>query len=88
MCAKNGLTRQCYIPIVASGRNAAILHYTDNNKPLPLDSQALVLVDAGGERQCYGSDITRTFPVCGKFSEEAKDIITLCSKHKTACWPV
>ncbi|KAG1151785.1 hypothetical protein G6F37_003133 [Rhizopus arrhizus] len=84
MCAKNGLTRQCYIPIVASGHNAAILHYTDNNKPLPLDSQALVLVDAGGERQCYGSDITRTFPVCGKFSEEAKDIYNIVLKAQNS----
>ncbi|KAI9323059.1 peptidase M24, structural domain-containing protein [Dichotomocladium elegans] len=63
-----GLDRQAYIPIVASGPRAATLHYTRNSMPLHQD--ALVLVDAGAEHRCYGSDVTRTFPVSGKFSPE------------------
>ncbi|KAJ8655878.1 hypothetical protein O0I10_008542 [Lichtheimia ornata] len=70
-----GLDRQAYIPIVASGPRAATLHYTKNNMPLPED--ALVLVDAGAECQCYSSDVTRTFPVSGTFSAEAKVIYNI-----------
>ncbi|KAI9499427.1 peptidase M24, structural domain-containing protein [Zychaea mexicana] len=78
ICACSGLDRQAYIPIVASGPRAAILHYTRNNMPLPIqDPHALVLVDAGAEYRCYGSDITRTFPVTGKFSPEAKTIYNI-----------
>lgn len=77
ICAKNGLPKQCYIPIVASGPRAAVLHYTDNDKVIPTGPHDLVLVDAGGERQCYGSDITRTFPVLGKFSQEAKAVYSI-----------
>lgn len=67
-----GLDRQAYIPIVASGPRAATLHYTKNNMPLPED--ALVLVDAGAECQCYSSDVTRTFPVSGTFSAEGESL--------------
>ncbi|CEG79726.1 hypothetical protein RMATCC62417_14156 [Rhizopus microsporus] len=77
ICAKNGLPKQCYIPIVASGPRAAVLHYTDNDKVIPTGPHDLILVDAGGERQCYGSDITRTFPVLGKFSQEAKAVYSI-----------
>lgn len=67
-----GLDRQAYIPIVASGPRAATLHYTKNNMPLPED--ALVLVDAGAECKCYSSDVTRTFPVSGTFSDEGESL--------------
>ncbi|KAI9251863.1 peptidase M24, structural domain-containing protein [Phascolomyces articulosus] len=85
MCSCSGLDRQAYIPIVASGPRAAILHYTRNNKPLSIhphqpsseDKHSLILVDAGAEYRCYGSDITRTFPVTGKFSPEAKTIYNI-----------
>ncbi|CAO3684678.1 unnamed protein product [Rhizopus stolonifer] len=77
VCAKNGLKKQCYLPIIGSGYNAAVLHYTDNNKKVPSGRHDLILVDAGGEHQCYGSDITRTFPVSGKYSQEAKDIYSI-----------
>lgn len=80
VCARNGLARQCYIPIIASGPRAAVLHYTDNNKLIPDGSHSLVLVDAGGEHKCYGSDVTRTFPVGGKFSQEAKTIYNIVLK--------
>ncbi|KAI8972000.1 peptidase M24, structural domain-containing protein [Mycotypha africana] len=85
VCAKSGLNRQCYIPIIASGERASVLHYTDNNKWIPSDNRhALILVDAGGELTCYGSDITRTFPVTGKFSSEARTIYNIVLKAQKA----
>ncbi|KAI8138375.1 peptidase M24, structural domain-containing protein [Fennellomyces sp. T-0311] len=78
MCACFGLDRQAYVPIVASGPRTATLHYTRNNRSLPQDDpHALVLVDAGAEYRCYGSDVTRTFPVTGKFSPEARAIYNI-----------
>lgn len=59
-----------YEPIVASGANACTLHYVNNDQAL-LDGD-LVLIDAGFEWQCYTADITRTFPVNGRFSKEQK----------------
>ena len=61
-----------YPSIVGSGDNACILHYRDNDAELK--DGALVLVDAACELECYASDITRTFPVNGKFSKEQKAI--------------
>ena len=57
-----------YNPIVGSGKNSCILHYVKNNKKL--ENGELLLVDAGCELDYYASDITRTFPVNGKFSPE------------------
>ncbi|MBI4837470.1 MAG: aminopeptidase P N-terminal domain-containing protein [Candidatus Portnoybacteria bacterium] len=59
-------------PIVAGGENACLLHYMDNN--CQLKNGDLVLMDIGCELDCYASDITRTFPVNGKFSREQKII--------------
>ena len=59
-----------YPSIVAGGENACILHYIDNN--CELRDGDLLLIDAGAELDCYASDITRTFPVNGKFSGEQK----------------
>ncbi|MDC1420728.1 aminopeptidase P N-terminal domain-containing protein [Gammaproteobacteria bacterium] len=64
--AKRGGRFSAYTPIVAGGENACILHYVENSKPL-LDGD-LLLVDAGCEYDFYASDITRTFPVSGKFT--------------------
>jgi Xaa-Pro aminopeptidase len=55
-----------YEPIVGGGANGCVLHYRANNAPLK--DGDLLLIDAGAEYQCYASDITRTFPVNGKFS--------------------
>lgn len=66
-CSSKGATRQAYPSIVGGGNNACILHYVENNARL--EEGDLVLVDAGCELDCYASDITRTFPVNGKFSE-------------------
>ncbi|KAG1121275.1 hypothetical protein G6F42_012583 [Rhizopus arrhizus] len=70
--------------VCASGPRAAVLHYTDNDKIIPNHQHALVLVDAGGEYRCYGSDVTRTFPVSAKFSPEAKTIYNIVLKAQNA----
>jgi len=55
-----------YPSIVAGGENACILHYTANNRRL--EAGDLLLIDAGAEVDCYAADVTRTFPVDGKFT--------------------
>ncbi|WP_018013536.1 Xaa-Pro aminopeptidase [Teredinibacter turnerae] len=72
VCALNGGREQAYNSIVGGGRNACVLHYVENNQKLK--SGDLVLIDAGCEYENYASDITRTFPVSGKFSAEQKAI--------------
>lgn len=69
---KGGARLVAYNSIVASGANACILHYQENNAQLK--SGDLVMIDAGCEIACYASDISRTFPVNGKFSAEQKAI--------------
>ncbi len=61
-----------YLPIVAGGRNALVLHYIANNQPLPDDG--LLLIDAGCEYENYAADISRTFPVNGHFSAAQRDV--------------
>lgn len=80
--SRHGCRSVAYDPIVGCGENACILHYTDNNKPLHRGS--LVLIDAGGEYENYAADITRTFPVNGKFSPEQKSIYELVLKAQKA----
>jgi Xaa-Pro dipeptidase len=84
-CAQYEIYKQAYLPIVASGPRAATLHYAKNNQRIPNEPHALVLVDAGGEKSCYGSDITRTFPVQGQFSEEARTIYNIVLKMQEVC---
>lgn len=71
----NGARHMGYAPIVGSGRNAAILHYSTNSRQVTEDD--LVLVDAGAEFRCYTADITRTFPATGKFSAAQGDLYDL-----------
>ena len=61
-----------YIPIVAGGANACVLHYISNRDQL--NDGDLLLIDAGAEYDGYASDITRTFPVNGKFSGPQRDL--------------
>ncbi|KAI8393930.1 peptidase M24, structural domain-containing protein [Radiomyces spectabilis] len=82
-CAQSNLPKQAYLPIVASGSRAAIIHYSRNNHPIPISEHTLVLVDAGAEKRCYGSDITRTFPATGKFSPEARTIYDIVLSMQT-----
>ncbi|QGZ28902.1 Xaa-Pro aminopeptidase [Stutzerimonas stutzeri] len=69
---KGGAKMPAYGSIVAAGKNACILHYRENDALLK--DGDLVLIDAGCELDCYASDITRTFPVNGRFSPEQKAI--------------
>jgi Xaa-Pro aminopeptidase len=71
---RNGAT-WAYPSIVGGGANGCILHYTENNQELK--DGDLVLIDAGCEYQGYDADITRTFPVSGRFSEPQKEIVEL-----------
>jgi Xaa-Pro aminopeptidase len=61
-----------YLPIVGGGANACVLHYIANRDVL--NDGELLLIDAGAEYDGYASDITRTFPVNGKFSQEQKEL--------------
>ena len=63
---KHGARYAAYNSIVAGGENACILHYVENN--MALKDGELLLIDAGAEYQWYASDITRTFPINGKFT--------------------
>ncbi|CAM3330343.1 Xaa-Pro aminopeptidase [Pseudomonas floridensis] len=81
---KGGAKMPAYGSIVAAGRNACILHYQQNDAPLK--DGDLVLIDAGCEIDCYASDITRTFPVSGRFSPEQKAIYELVLKSQYAAF--
>jgi len=70
-----GAQSPAYTSIVASGANACTLHYNANNARL--NDSDLLLIDAGCELDGYASDITRTFPVNGKFSAVQKDVYEL-----------
>lgn len=72
---RHGARSPAYSTIVGGGANACILHYISNDAAL--DDGSLVLIDAGCELDHYASDITRTFPVNGRFSEAQKAIYNL-----------
>lgn len=80
--AMQGARYPAYGTIVGGGHNACILHYTENSDPL--NDGDLVLIDAGGELEGYAADITRTFPVNGKFSSEQAQLYNLVLKAQTA----
>ncbi|HRF31335.1 MAG TPA: aminopeptidase P N-terminal domain-containing protein [Azonexus sp.] len=69
---KRGADAHAYTPIVAGGANACVLHYVENNKLL--NDNTLVLIDAGCEVEGYAADITRSFPVNGRFNAAQKDV--------------
>jgi len=80
---RTGNSDHAYPPIVASGKNSCILHYTENNKIL--NDGDLLLIDAGCESLGYASDITRTFPINGSFSKAQKQIYQIVlSAQKSA----
>jgi Xaa-Pro aminopeptidase len=72
---QNGLRAVAYPSIVAGGKNACTLHYTEN--AAKLKSGDLLLIDAGAECDHYAADITRTFPISGRFSEPQKQLYQL-----------
>lgn len=71
----HGLRAEAYPSIVAGGVNACVLHYTDNDQRL--NDGDLLLIDAGAECDHYAADITRTFPVNGRFSEPQRQLYEL-----------
>jgi Xaa-Pro aminopeptidase len=71
----HGAQAPAYTPIVAGGANACVLHYVANDAPLV--EGELLLIDAGCELDGYASDITRTFPVNGRFSGPQRDVYEL-----------
>lgn len=79
---RSGCRAPAYNSIVAGGANACILHYTENDREL--HDGDLVLIDAGCEFEYYASDITRTFPVNGKFSPEQKAVYELVLEAQLA----
>ncbi|KAF3769967.1 Creatinase/aminopeptidase [Cryphonectria parasitica EP155] len=82
-CRELGAKKQAYPPIAGSGPNAAVLHYTANNQDFG-DRQLMVL-DASAEFNCYASDVTRTFPLNGKFSDEAKRVYQIVADMQETC---
>jgi len=79
---QNGARHPAYSSIVAGGHNACTLHYVSNNSLLK--DGDLLLIDAGCELESYASDITRTYPINGKFTSPQKDIyqIVLSAQKK------
>lgn len=71
----HGGSGPAYASIVGGGANACVLHYIENNKPLR--EGELVLIDAGAEFELYAGDITRTFPVDGRFSDAQRALYEL-----------
>ncbi len=69
---KGGSQSPAYPPIVGGGVNSCILHYTENNAELKAGD--MLLIDAGAEIDGYAADITRSFPVSGKFSAEQRAV--------------
>ncbi|MBD5152321.1 MAG: M24 family metallopeptidase [Oscillibacter sp.] len=72
--ARSGL-RHGFETIAASGENAVMLHYSDNN--CVAKDGTLLLVDLGAEYQYYSADVSRTFPVGGKFTDRQKELFTI-----------
>lgn len=71
-CIKRGEKKLAFSPIVASGKNATILHYEKNNSKI--EKNDLVLLDVGAKYQEYNADISRTFPASGKFNKRQKEV--------------
>jgi Xaa-Pro aminopeptidase len=83
---RHGSRAPAYSHIVASGPNACVLHYNDSNRQMK--DGDLVLIDAGCEYEGYASDITRTFPVNGKFSGPQRDVYEAVLNAQLACMAV
>ncbi len=81
-CAGHGARSQAYPAIVGGGSNACVLHYIDNDDELR--DGDLVMIDAGCEYAYYASDITRTFPVGGRFSESQRELYELVLEAQEA----
>ncbi len=80
---QGGSRSPAYPSIVAGGSRALVLHYTENQATL--EAGELLLIDAGAEVDCYAADITRTFPVSGRFTAEQKAVYDIVlAAHQVA----
>ncbi|KAF9932149.1 hypothetical protein FBU30_008836 [Linnemannia zychae] len=82
-CRMRGSQMMAYVPVVAGGSNALTMHYVNNDQPLK--DGDLLLMDAGGEYNGYASDITRTWPVNGKFTDAQKDLYNIVLHVNKEC---
>jgi Xaa-Pro aminopeptidase len=80
---QHGAAGPAYTSIVGAGPNATVLHYINNDGELR--DGDLLLVDAGAEYKGYASDITRTFPISGKYTKAQREIYDLVLKAQKAC---
>ena len=80
---QRGAAGPAYTSIVGGGPNATVLHYINNNAELR--DGDLVLIDAGAEYKGYASDITRTFPINGRYSKAQREIYDLVLKAQMSC---
>ena len=80
---QRGAAGPAYTSIVGAGANATVLHYINNDGQL--HDGDLLLVDAGAEYKGYASDITRTFPINGRFTKPQREIYDLVLKAQMAC---
>ncbi|MCX8099287.1 MAG: aminopeptidase P N-terminal domain-containing protein [Casimicrobiaceae bacterium] len=83
---RSGARAPAYNPIVASGPNACVLHYSASSRRM--EPGDLLLIDAGCEYEGYAADITRTFPVSGKFTGPQRDLYEAVLAAQTACMEV
>ncbi|KAL8657358.1 MAG: hypothetical protein Q9226_002007 [Calogaya cf. arnoldii] len=80
---RNGCDTSAYVPVVAGGKNASQIHYVRNDDVLLKDD--LVLADAGGEYGNYITDITRTWPISGTFTDPQKDLYNAILATQRTC---
>ena len=80
---QKGASAPAYTSIVGAGANATVLHYINNDGEL--HDGELLLVDAGAEYKGYASDITRTFPINGRFTKPQREIYDLVLKAQMSC---
>jgi Xaa-Pro aminopeptidase len=78
-----GASGVAYNSIIGGGENATILHYVENNAPLR--DGDLILIDAGAEYKGYASDITRTFPVNGKYTQAQREVYDIVLDVQLKC---
>lgn len=79
---KNGVFDKAFATIAAAGKNATILHYDRNNSKTAPDD--LIMFDLGAQYKYYNADISRTFPVGGKFTRRQKDIYNIVLEAQKA----
>ena len=82
-CRRHGAQRLAYPPVVAGGERANTLHYVTND--LPIQDGEMVLVDGGCELFCFSSDVSRTWPVNGKFTPAQRELYAAVLDAQKQC---